>query len=63
MEGEEGSQQPHLVLANNLFLLTHPDVPDIDKVQLRQDVFDFVIAHGKTITNNSVVSSSRKLIT
>ncbi|XP_068305585.1 26S proteasome non-ATPase regulatory subunit 6 homolog [Pyrus communis] len=39
MEAQEGTQQPHLVLANKLFLLSHSDVPDIEKVQLREEVF------------------------
>eukprot|EP00262_Sarcandra_glabra_P014785 TRINITY_DN4395_c0_g1_i2.p1 TRINITY_DN4395_c0_g1~~TRINITY_DN4395_c0_g1_i2.p1 ORF type:complete len:387 (+),score=62.11 TRINITY_DN4395_c0_g1_i2:141-1301(+) len=42
MEGQEGNQQPHLVLAHKLFLLTHPDVQDIEKVRLREEVFAFV---------------------
>ncbi|KAJ4849554.1 proteasome regulatory particle subunit [Turnera subulata] len=42
MEGQEGTQQPHLVLANKLFLLTHPGVPDIEKVQLKEEVFTAV---------------------
>ncbi|WCJ36213.1 hypothetical protein M5689_017426 [Euphorbia peplus] len=44
MEGEEGNQQPHLVLAHKRFLLTHPDVQDIDKVRLKEEVFAFVKA-------------------
>ncbi|XP_031493369.1 26S proteasome non-ATPase regulatory subunit 6 homolog [Nymphaea colorata] len=39
MEGQEGTQMPHLVLANKLFLLRHPDVPDIEKVRLKEEVF------------------------
>lgn len=42
MEGQEGTQQPHLILAHKLFLLTHPDVQDIEKVNLREEVFTFV---------------------
>ncbi|KAL5543980.1 hypothetical protein UlMin_007764 [Ulmus minor] len=44
MEGQDGAQQPHLVLANKLFLLGHPDVPDIEKVSLREEVFASVKA-------------------
>ncbi|XP_065873747.1 26S proteasome non-ATPase regulatory subunit 6 homolog [Euphorbia lathyris] len=44
MEGEEGTQQPHLVLAHKRFLLTHPDVQDIEKVRLKEEVFAFVKA-------------------
>ncbi|GMY24726.1 26S proteasome non-ATPase regulatory subunit 6 homolog isoform X1 [Fagus crenata] len=39
MDSEEGTQQPHLVLANKLFLLRHPDVQDIEKVRLKDEVF------------------------
>ncbi|CAN6458102.1 unnamed protein product [Victoria cruziana] len=39
MEGQEGTQMPHLILANKLFLLRHSDVPDIEKVHLKEDVF------------------------
>lgn len=46
MEGQEDTQQPHLVLANKLFLLTHPDVEDIDKVRLREEVLTSVVADG-----------------
>lgn len=38
MEGQDGSQNEHLILANKIFLLTHPDVQDIEKVQLKDDV-------------------------
>lgn len=46
MEGTEGTQQPHLVLANKLFLLTHSDVDDIEKVRLRDEVMSTVVADG-----------------
>ena len=46
MESTEGAQQTHLTLANNLFLLTHPDVDDIDKVRLRDDVISTVTQDG-----------------
>ncbi|RLM66664.1 26S proteasome non-ATPase regulatory subunit 6 [Panicum miliaceum] len=36
--GEDGKQEPHLVLAHKLFLLSHPDVDDPAKVDLRADV-------------------------
>ena len=39
MDSEEGTQQPHLVLAHKLFLLRHPDVQDIKKVRLKDEVF------------------------
>ncbi|XP_047082000.1 26S proteasome non-ATPase regulatory subunit 6-like [Lolium rigidum] len=36
--GEDGKQQPHLVLAHKLFLLSQPDLDDLAKVGLRDDV-------------------------
>ena len=47
MENQEGKQQPHLILANKLFLLTHPDVDDIEKVRLRDEVYNAVVSDGK----------------
>ncbi|KAF5730926.1 26S proteasome non-ATPase regulatory subunit 6 [Tripterygium wilfordii] len=44
MEGQEGTQQPHLVLAHKRFLLKHPDVQDIEKVRLKEDVLATVKA-------------------
>lgn len=46
MEGQEGTQEAHLVLANKLFLLSRPDVEDIEKVRLREEVFATVKADG-----------------
>jgi len=50
MEGEEGSQQPQLVLADKLFLLRQPDVQDIDKVRYKEDVFNHVKENGNSLT-------------
>lgn len=47
MEGEEGSQQAQLVLADKLFLLKQADVQDIDKVRYKEDVFNYVKDNGK----------------
>ncbi|KAK9117433.1 hypothetical protein Sjap_016380 [Stephania japonica] len=44
MEGEEGKQEPQLILAHKLFLVTHPDVPDIEKVVIREEVLGSVKA-------------------
>ncbi|XP_042498608.1 26S proteasome non-ATPase regulatory subunit 6-like [Macadamia integrifolia] len=44
MEAQEEKQQPQFVLANKLFLLRQPDVPDIEKVRLREEVFASVKA-------------------
>ena len=49
MDGEDGKQQAHLVLAEKLFLLTQPDVDDIDKVRLRREVLAAVVADGTYI--------------
>jgi 26S proteasome regulatory subunit N7 len=38
MAGDDGKQQPHLVLVHKLFPLSHPDVDDLTKVDLRADV-------------------------
>ena len=46
MEGQEGSQQPQLVLADKLFLLRQPDVPDIEKVRFKDEVFTHVKDNG-----------------
>jgi hypothetical protein len=48
MDSEEGTQQPHLVLANKLFLLRHPDVQDIEKVRLKDEVFAAVKSDGNS---------------
>lgn len=49
MEGQEGTQQPHLVLAHKLFLLRHPDVQDIEKVRLKDEVLASIKADGNNI--------------
>lgn len=46
MEGEEGKQQPHLALAHKLFLLDHPDVADLDKVRLKEEVLEAIKSDG-----------------
>ncbi|KAM1626808.1 hypothetical protein ACFX1R_016520 [Malus domestica] len=58
MEAQEGTQQPHLVLANKLFLLSHSDVPDIEKVQLRDEVFTSVKADDMAPLFETLVSES-----
>ena len=52
MEGQEGTQQAHLVLAHKLFLLSHPDVQDIEKVRLREEVLTSVKADGNSSFSN-----------
>jgi hypothetical protein len=53
--GEEGHQQPHLVLTHKLFLLSHSDVDDLAKVDLRADVLAAVKSDG---TSSFLLSSS-----
>lgn len=50
MDGEDGKQQAHLVLAHKLFLLTQPDVDDIEKVGLRDEVLAAFVADGIIFT-------------
>ncbi|OAY63190.1 26S proteasome non-ATPase regulatory subunit 6 [Ananas comosus] len=58
MEGQEGKQQPHLALAHKLFLLAHPDVDDIDKVRLRDEVLDAVKADDMASLYESLAAKS-----
>ncbi|RXH96078.1 hypothetical protein DVH24_008578 [Malus domestica] len=58
MEAQEGTQQPHLVLANKLFLLSHSDVPDIEKVQLREEVFASLKADDMAPLYETLVAES-----
>ncbi|KAJ8615655.1 hypothetical protein MRB53_035027 [Persea americana] len=68
MEGQEGQkQEPHLLLAHNLFLLTHPDVPDIEKVRLKDEVFASIKAHDmaplyETLAADSVLQMDRAVL-
>jgi len=65
MEGEEGSQQPQLVLADKLFLLRQPDVQDIDKVRYKEEVFGHVKENGNSLSLPLIpfISSSQHVIT
>ncbi|KAF4348968.1 hypothetical protein CsatB_018205 [Cannabis sativa] len=58
MEGQEGTQQAHLVLANKLFLLSHSDVQDIEKVRLRDEVLTSVKADGMAPLYETLVADS-----
>ncbi|KAH0915654.1 hypothetical protein HID58_030100 [Brassica napus] len=65
--GAEGTQQPHLILAHKLFLLTHPDVQDIEKVQLKSDVLDSIKSDGmaplyETLAASSVLELDQSLL-
>ncbi|KAK9283034.1 hypothetical protein L1049_011262 [Liquidambar formosana] len=67
IEGQEGAQQPHLVLAHKLFLLTHPGVPDIEKVRLQEEVFASVKADDmaplyETLAADSVLEMDQAVL-
>ncbi|KAL5215061.1 hypothetical protein ABZP36_004213 [Zizania latifolia] len=55
--GEEGKLQPHLVLAHKLFLLAHPDVDDLTKVNLRADVLAAVKSDDMAALDESLAAS------
>lgn len=66
MEGQE-SENAHLVLAHKLFLLTHPDVPDIEKVPLRDEVLsaiksDYMVSLYETLAANGVMELDQSLL-
>ncbi|KAL2347004.1 hypothetical protein Fmac_001004 [Flemingia macrophylla] len=46
---EEHEQEEHLVLATNLFLLSHHCVSDIDKVHLKDEVLTYLKHHGESL--------------
>ncbi|OMO93211.1 hypothetical protein CCACVL1_06588 [Corchorus capsularis] len=49
MDAQDGTQQSQqLILANNVFLLKHPDVPDIEKVRLKDEVLNSVKSNDMT---------------
>ncbi|OEL18843.1 26S proteasome non-ATPase regulatory subunit 6 [Dichanthelium oligosanthes] len=54
--GEDGKQQPHLVLAHKLFLLSHADVDDLAKVDLRADVLAVVKSDDMAALYESLAS-------
>ncbi|KAM3218422.1 26S proteasome non-ATPase regulatory subunit 6 isoform X1 [Capsicum annuum] len=67
MDSEEGTQQPQLVLAHKLFRLTHPDVNDLDKVRLREEVLEAVLSNDmvplyETLVTNGVLSLDQKVL-
>ena len=68
MENQEGTQQPHLVLAHELFLLTHHDVQDIEKVRLKEEVLTAIksdgnyLPSGDPVINYCLKSSLNRLI-
>ncbi|PHT40763.1 26S proteasome non-ATPase regulatory subunit 6 [Capsicum baccatum] len=67
MDSEEGTQQPQLVLAHKLFRLTHPDVNDLDKVRLREEVLEAVLSNDmvplyETLVTNGILSLDQKVL-
>ena len=49
MDAQEGTQQSQqLILAHNVFLLKHPDVADIEKVRLKDEVLNSVKSNGNS---------------
>ncbi|KAK8507041.1 hypothetical protein V6N13_069835 [Hibiscus sabdariffa] len=49
MDAQDGNQQSlQLILGHNVFLLKHPDVADIDKVRLKEDVLNAVKSNEMT---------------
>ncbi|KAJ4756414.1 26S proteasome non-ATPase regulatory subunit 6 [Rhynchospora pubera] len=66
-EGMEAKQQPHLILAHNLFLLSHPDVDDIEKVRLREEVLSVVKSDDmaslyESLTTSGVLEKDAELL-
>ncbi|KAJ6977661.1 26S proteasome non-ATPase regulatory subunit 6 [Populus alba x Populus x berolinensis] len=67
MENQEGTQQPHLVLAHELFLLTHHDVQDIEKVRLKEEVLtaiksDDMVPLYETLVAESLLEKDQGLL-
>jgi hypothetical protein len=68
MENQEGTQQPHLALAHKLFLLTHHDVQDIEKVRLKEEVLTAIKSDGNylpscdSVINYCLKSNQTRLI-
>ncbi|KAF5193849.1 26S proteasome non-ATPase regulatory subunit 6-like protein [Thalictrum thalictroides] len=58
MESHEGIQEPHLVLGNKLFLLTHSDVQDIEKVRLKDEVFNSIKADDMAPLYETLIADS-----
>ncbi|CAI9113033.1 OLC1v1013558C1 [Oldenlandia corymbosa var. corymbosa] len=50
------NQEPHLALANKLYLLKHPDVEDIEKVRLRDEVYNAVVSDDMVLLYENLVA-------
>ncbi|CAA7401753.1 unnamed protein product [Spirodela intermedia] len=57
-DGDQQEQQPLLTLAHKLFLLTHPDVEDIEKVRLREEALTFIKADDMASLYESLAAKS-----
>ncbi|KAI3981797.1 hypothetical protein MKX01_027782 [Papaver californicum] len=67
MEGQEENQEKMLVLANKLNHLIHPDISDIDKIRLLEEVLDAVKSDDmaplyETLVANNVLEMDPKLL-
>ncbi|KAJ6875742.1 26S proteasome non-ATPase regulatory subunit 6 [Populus alba x Populus x berolinensis] len=67
MENQGETQQPHLVLSHKLFLLTHPDVQDIEKVRLKEEVLttiksDDMVPLYETLVAESLLEKDQSLL-
>ncbi|KAA8538383.1 hypothetical protein F0562_028071 [Nyssa sinensis] len=58
MKGQEGTQQPQLVLPYTLFLLTHPDIQDNEKVCIREEFFTSVKADDMALLYETLAAKS-----
>ncbi|CAL9184187.1 unnamed protein product [Musa hybrid cultivar] len=58
MEAQQGTQELHLALAHKLFLLSHPDIDDIEKVRLRDEVLDAVKTHDMSSLYETLAAAS-----
>ncbi|KAA3456891.1 26S proteasome non-ATPase regulatory subunit 6-like protein [Gossypium australe] len=57
MDTQDGTQQSQqLILAHNVFLLKHPDVSDIEKVRLRDEVLNSVQSNDMTSYYETLVT-------
>ncbi|KAK9734092.1 hypothetical protein RND81_04G114600 [Saponaria officinalis] len=67
MEVQEEAQNSHLVLSHKLFLLTHPDVQDIDKVRLTDEVIsaitsDYMASLYESLASKGVIKLDQSVL-
>ena len=46
MDPQDGTQNPEIVLAYKIFVHRHLDVPHIEKIELKNEVSDFIKENG-----------------